>query len=169
MPNPQKTKLLKTKNDLPEPVRQAIVAVLNDRLADAIDLGTQCKQAHWNVKGPNFIALHKLFDEVNEAVEEYVDELAERTVQLGGIALGTARHVAQQTSLSEYPLTLIAGADHIEALSDSLAAFGKLSRQAIETSTQKGDADTADLFTEISRGIDKWIWMIEAHQIKIGN
>src|SRR5262249_23098958 len=92
-----------TKNDLSEGVRVKVIQLLNERLADCIDLQTQTKQAHWNVKGPNFIALHELFDQINGAVEEYVDELAERAVQLGGVAEGTARIVARRSSLAEYP------------------------------------------------------------------
>src|SRR5215467_12794158 len=143
-----------TKNDLPEAARTKLVDLLNARLADAIDLQTQCKQAHWNVKGPDFIALHKLFDEVNEAVEEYVDLLAERAVQLGGIADGTARVVAKRSSLAEYAARGGDGREHVEALSSVLSAFGKLARAGIDRSNELSDADTADLFTEISRGVD---------------
>jgi starvation-inducible DNA-binding protein len=140
------------------------VTLLNQRLADCIDLQTQCKQAHWNVKGPSFIALHKLFDEVNGAVEEYVDLIAERVVQLGGIAEGTARIVAQRSALADYPLTLGAGEDHVAALSDALAQFGRTARMGIEEMNELEDADSADILTEVSRGIDKWLWFVEAHQ-----
>src|SRR5207247_8327188 len=98
-----------TMNDLPENVRSQVSDLLNNRLAEAIDLQTQVKQAHWNVKGPQFIALHKLFDEINDAVVEYVDLLAERVVQLGGTAEGTARVVAERSELPEYPLTISTG------------------------------------------------------------
>jgi len=152
-----------TKNDLPEGTRVKMVELLNARLADAIDLQTQMKQAHWNVKGPTFIALHKLFDEVNEDVEEYVDLFAERAVQLGGIAEGTARTIAKRSTLSEYPLNASSGKDHVEAVSSALAAFGKQIRQGIATADQLDDADTADIFTEVSRGVDKWLWFVEAH------
>ena len=152
-----------TKNDLPQSARTKLVAILNARLADAIDLQTQCKQAHWNVKGPNFIALHKLFDEVNEAVEEYVDLIAERAVQLGGVADGTARGVAKRSSLPEYPVEDGDGRAHVEALAAILSAFGKVVRAEIDRSNELADADTADLFTEVSRGIDKWLWFVEAH------
>src|SRR5213080_1867776 len=104
-----------TKNDLPESSRREAIGLLNQRLADCIDLQTQCKQAHWNVKGPTFIALHKLFDEVNEAVEEYVDLLAERVVQLGGIAEGTVRVAGERSRLEEYPLDIAEGHAHVEA------------------------------------------------------
>src|SRR3954447_26690017 len=100
-----------TKNSLPKPIRTKVCNLLNQRLADAIDLQTQCKQAHWNVKGPSFIALHKLFDEINEAVEEYVDLLAERAVQLGGIAEGTVGVIGERSTLPDYPLTLTTGAE----------------------------------------------------------
>ena len=125
-------RLYATKNDLPEAGRLEAVRLLNQRLADCIDLQTQCKQAHWNAKGPAFIALHKLFDEVNEEVEEYVDLIAERVVQLGGIAEGTAAVVAERSSLIDYPLRLSSGAEHVAALSDALAAFGRTARLGIE-------------------------------------
>jgi len=152
-----------TRNDLPESARIKLVELLNARLADAIDLQTQCKQAHWNVKGPDFIALHKLFDEVNDAVEEYVDLIAERAVQLGGVADGTARVAAKRSSLPEYPVRGGDGREHVEALSAVLSAFGKLVRAEIDRSNELSDADTADLFTEVSRGVDKWLWFVEAH------
>jgi starvation-inducible DNA-binding protein len=155
--------MFKTKNDLSEGIRQKAIELLNARLADAIDLQTQTKQAHWNVKGPNFIALHELFDKVNEDVEDYVDDLAERVVQLGGVAEGTARIVAKRSALSEYPGNAADGRSHVEALSSALAAFGKSARKAIDQANDLPDLDTADLFTEISRGIDKWLWFVEAH------
>src|SRR5271154_6768686 len=113
-----------TKNDLPEQSRAKIIDLLNSRLADAIDLQTQMKQAHWNVKGPNFIALHELFDKINEDVEDYVDLIAERAVQLGGVAEGTARMAAKRSTLSEYPANTVDGRAHVEALSSALASFG---------------------------------------------
>ena len=152
--------MFKTKNDLPECIRIKAVELLNARLADAVDLQTQIKQAHWNLKGPQFIALHELFDKINEDVEDYVDDIAERAVQLGGVAEGTARMAAQRSSLDEYPTSAADGRAHVEALSSALAAFGKSVRKAIDDSN---DLDTADLFTEISRGIDKWLWFVEAH------
>jgi starvation-inducible DNA-binding protein len=155
--------VFKTKNDLSEGTRTKMVELLNARLADCIDLQTQTKQAHWNVKGPNFIALHELFDQVNEAVEDYVDDIAERAVQLGGVAEGTARTVARRSALAEYPAKAADGRSHVEALSSALAAFGKAARHAIAEVNELGDVDTADLFTEVSRGIDKWLWFVEAH------
>jgi starvation-inducible DNA-binding protein len=154
--------MFKTKNDLSEKIRVQAIEQLNSRLADVIDLQTQTKQAHWNVKGPNFIALHELFDKINEEVEDYVDEIAERVVQLGGTAEGTARMAAKRSSLTEYP-NAVDGRSHVEALSSALAAFGKSARKAIDQADELDDADTADIFTEISRGIDKWLWFVEAH------
>ena len=152
-----------TKNDLSESTRRQMIDLLGARLADAIDLQTQTKQAHWNVKGPHFIALHELFDKVNEDVEDYVDLIAERAVQLGGAVEGTARSVAKRSTLAEYPLKSGTGRQHVDALSSALAAFGKLIRSAIEESDRVGDKDTNDIFIEISRGVDKWLWMVEAH------
>lgn len=152
-----------TMNDLPEDVRGQVIELLNRRLADAIDLQTQTKQAHWNVKGPQFIALHKLFDEVNGAVTEYVDLLAERVVQLGGIAEGTARVAGERSELPEYPPTISTGEEHVGALASVLSDFGERVRRAIDETSDLGDADSADICTEISRGIDKWLWFVEAH------
>ncbi len=153
----------RTKNDLPSKVRSKVITILADRLADATDLMLQTKQAHWNVKGPNFIALHELFDKINDAAEEWVDLIAERIIQLGGTAEGTVQAAAGRTSLSPYSLTIVAGRDHVEALSSSLAAFGKKVRAAIDKTGKAGDADTADLFTEVSRDVDKYLWFVEAH------
>jgi starvation-inducible DNA-binding protein len=155
--------LWNTRNDLPEDLRRTLVALLNRHLADGLDLVLQAKQAHWNVKGPNFIALHELFDEVVEQALDYADEMAERAVELGGTALGTARVVAATSRLDEYPLDATSGTDHVKALADALARFGRAARSAIDTAAELGDADTADLFTEISRGIDKLLWKVEAH------
>ena len=157
-------RLYPTKNDLPEASRAEAVALLNQRLADCIDLQAQCKQAHWNVKGPTFIALHKLFDEITGDVQEYADLLAERVVQLGGIAEGTVGVVAERSTLVDYPLALSTGAEHVAALSDALAMFGRTVRVGIEEMNELEDADSADILTEISRGVDKWLWFVEAHQ-----
>ena len=152
-----------TKNDIPADKRTALARLLNERLADLIDLQLQAKQAHWNVKGPNFIALHKLFDDVAEEVEEYIDTAAERVVALGGTAEGTVAVVGQRTKLPAYPLDITNGRDHVEAFSTALAAAGKAVRAAIEKATELGDADTSDLFTGVSRGLDKSLWFVEAH------
>jgi starvation-inducible DNA-binding protein len=152
-----------TKNDLPIAVRAGSVELLNARLADAIDLGTQAKHAHWNVKGPNFIALHELFDKVAEHIEDHIDTLAERITALGGTAHGTIALVARSTSLKPYPEDITAGLQHVEALSSAVADFGSKVRKAIDEAARAGDADTSDLFTGISREIDKDLWFLEAH------
>jgi starvation-inducible DNA-binding protein len=152
-----------TKNDLPESTRAAMVELLNHRLASAIDLQLQAKHAHWNVRGPHFYALHKLFDEVAEQAEEISDLIAERATALGGVAEGALKSIAGRTELPAYPSTAKDGSDHVEALSSGLAAFGKLVRAAIDQAADAGDADTADLFTEVSRNIDKQLWFVEAH------
>lgn len=155
--------LYKTKNDIPREQRLKSCALMNQRLASAIDLQMQMKQAHWNVKGPNFIGLHELFDKVDEAVEEYVDKIAERIVQLGGIAEGTVRVAAARSQLEEYPLSIAEGLAHVDAVTTALSDFGREARLSIDEAEAFDDADTADLFTEVSRGIDKWLWFVEAH------
>jgi starvation-inducible DNA-binding protein len=158
------TLLYATKNPLPAETRAQSVELLNRRLADAVDLQSQTKQAHWNVKGPNFIGLHKLFDEIYEDVGEYVDLIAERVVQLGGIAEGTVRFAGQRSSLSEYPLVLTTGEEHVAALSDVLAQFSARAREAIDELEENEDPDSMDILTEVSRGVEKWLWFVEAHQ-----
>jgi starvation-inducible DNA-binding protein len=153
----------KTKNDLSEKVRGLISNLLQERLSDAVDLVSHAKQAHWNVKGPSFIALHELFDKVYEHAGEHADLLAERILQLGGTAQGTVRVVAKQSQLPEYPTSIADGKAHVEALSHSLAYFGSTIRQAIDRADEIGDKGTADIFTEISRSVDKDLWFVEAH------
>src|SRR5271166_1017146 len=143
--------VFKTKNDLSEATRVKAIELLNARLADCKDLETQLKQAHWNVKGPNFIGLHELFDKIAEEVEDYVDMIAERIVQLGGIAQGTVRAAAAQSRLDEYPLTTADGMAHVEAVAKALSTFGREARMTIDEANTLEDADTADLFTEVSR------------------
>ena len=155
--------MYKTKIDLSEKIRRNVILILNDRLADAIDLQSQVKQAHWNVKGPNFIALHELFDQVHGNIEEHVDSLAERITALGGTALGTLGAAARGSSLAPYPESISAGPAHVAALADRLADFGRKVRQAIAAANKLDDADSADLFTAISRDVDKYLWFLEAH------
>jgi starvation-inducible DNA-binding protein len=155
--------LHKTKIDIEKATREKIIGILNQRLADASDLKSQAKQAHWNVKGMNFIALHELFDQVSTELDPYVDDIAERITTLGGVALGTVRVAAQNSTLAEYPLEISDGASHVDALSNALADFGKKVRADIDATDELGDKDTADLFTGISRGIDKLLWFVEAH------
>lgn len=153
----------KTKIDIEPELRAKLVDVLQPILAECIDLGLRTKQAHWNVKGPNFIALHKLFDEVYEVVQEAVDMVAERIMQLGGTALGTAQTVAAMTNLPAYPLAITSGHEHCEALSSSMAEVGAKVRRAIDVTEELGDAGTADLCTEVARNFDKYLWFVESH------
>lgn len=159
----EEPKMYETENDISPKRRSELNALMNQRLADAVDLQMQMKQAHWNVKGPSFIGLHELFDKVGESVESYVDMIAERIVQLGGIAEGTARVSAARSRLAEYPLVIADGMAHVEAVARALSTFGQEIRGSIEIADELDDADTADLFVEISRGIDKWLWFVEAH------
>jgi starvation-inducible DNA-binding protein len=155
--------MYETKNDLLLEIRTRSAALLNQRLADAIDLGTQVKQAHWNVKGASFIALHELFDQVAEHVEDQVDLLAERITALGGVALGTVEVVSRTSSLKAYPLDIRDGTEHLRALSNVVADFGSKVRAAIDATADWGDATTSDVFTQISREVDKDLWLLEAH------
>lgn len=153
----------KSKIDLPEDSRRKLAALLNARLADAIDLKLQAKQAHWNVKGPQFFSLHELFDKVAEEADGFADEIAERATALGGTAEGTLAAVSGHTSLPVWPATIVRGRDYVEALAGTLASFGKVVRLSIDQAEELGDADTADLFTGVSRAADKLLWFVEAH------
>ncbi|MEM6424086.1 MAG: DNA starvation/stationary phase protection protein Dps [Cyanobacteria bacterium P01_H01_bin.119] len=157
------TKLYSTRIDLPVDMRSQLINVLNQTLAATLDLKTQTKQAHWNVKGMEFYQLHELFDEMAGELEEYVDMVAERITALGGVALGTARIAADNSILAEYPLDAVSGSEHVTLLAERFATYGQHVRTAIDTTDELGDADTADLYTEISRTIDKRLWFLEAH------
>lgn len=159
----QQQKLYATRIDLPEAVRSPVINILSQTLATTLDLKTQAKQAHWNVKGLDFLQLHELFDELAGELEAYVDMIAERITALGGTALGTARIAATASILPEYPLDIADGVAHVTALADRFAAYGQHLRRAIDQTGELGDADTSDLYTEISRTIDKRLWFLEAH------
>jgi starvation-inducible DNA-binding protein len=152
-----------TRNDLSAKARAKVTALLNARLADALDLQMQAKQAHWNVKGPQFIALHELFDKLAADIDGHVDEMAERITALGGIAEGTVQAVAGRSKLDPYPLDIAEGRAHLDALAAAYARFARSVRKAIEEAGKAGDADTSDLFTGISRSADKGLWLLEAH------
>lgn len=152
-----------TRIDLPEDVRKKMIELLNKNLASSIDIWTQTKYAHWNVKGMNFYQLHLLFDEIAEEQIEFIDLLAERVTTLGGTAQGTCRMAAANSGLTEYDTDVVDGARHIATLSERLAQYGKAVRAGIDTATNAGDADTADIFTEISRKVDMRLWFLEAH------
>ncbi len=156
--------LRKTRIDLPAKTRTALVELLNQQLADASDLRSQTKAAHWNVKGPQFIALHQLFDTLAEEIEEYIDDVAERAVTLGGSALGTVRQSAKASRLDELSPTKQQGEELVEALCDRYAALAKSTRDAIDIADEADDVSSADLLTGFSRWLDKSLWMLEAHQ-----
>jgi len=153
----------RTSVDIPPGTRTKIARILNQHLADSFDFMSQVKQAHWNVKGSDFWQLHKLFDEVAERAAEWVDEFAERVTALGGYATGTARMAAATSTLPEFPTEITESMDYVRAVADRLAAFTNSARAAIDQTDKLGDADTADLFTEISRCADKYLYFLEAH------
>src|SRR5438046_8773827 len=146
--------MYETENDIPKTARAELNELMNQRLADAVDLQMQMKQAHWNVKGPSFIGLHELFDKVDEAVESYVDMIGERIVQLGGIAEGTVRVAATRSRLEEYPLSIADGLAHVEAVARALPTFGHEARNTTNEADELDDAAPADLCTSISRGLE---------------
>jgi starvation-inducible DNA-binding protein len=152
-----------TRNDIPQRTRSTMIALLNQQLADTFDLYSQTKQAHWNVKGVQFYQLHLLFDEVAESIFEYVDMIAERVTALGGYARGTARMAAGDSRLAEFPPDLTEGRQLVALLAERYAQYGATTRAAINTAAEDDDQSTADLFTEISRTVDKQLWFLEAH------
>jgi len=152
-----------TRIDIPEATRRPIAESLNQTLATTLDLKTQVKQAHWTVKGMDFFQLHELFDQMASQLEEYVDLVAERITALGGTPLGTARMAAQESILPEYPLEIISSKDHITALADRFAAYARSLREGADLAEEFHDLDTNDLYIEVSRTIDKYLWFLEAH------
>lgn len=158
-----KTRQFPTHVDIPAAKREALCELLNAHLADTFDLASQVKQAHWNVKGKDFYQLHLLFDEIAEELFGYVDLIAERCTSLGGYATGTARMAAEGSSLPEYPTEAVGGMEHVEALVERFGLYCARVRQAVEDAEKLGDPSTADLYTEISRTVDKRLWFLEAH------
>jgi len=155
--------MFKSANDLQSNVKTVAIELLNARLADTIYLALVTKQAHWNLKGPRFIAIHEMLDGFRTQIDEYVDTMAERAVQLGGTALGTTQTVAKGTTLPPYPTDIHAIDDHLSALIERYGKVANAVRKAIDMAAEAGDADTADIFTEASRGLDKALWFLEAH------
>lgn len=158
-----KSRLFDTSVDINEEKRIQIIDILNARLADSVDLKLQLKQAHWNVKGLQFLQVHELFDTIAEHADEAVDLIAERVTALGGIAHGTLRQAASASSLPEYDLKAVTVEEHLRAVSQRLAAVANSWREAIDQTDDLGDLVTADLFTEIARQADKDLWFVEAH------
>ena len=156
-------KMHRTKNDLPSNARSSVIGILNARLADSSDLALLTKQAHWNLRGPNFISVHEMLDPLRTELDGHVDTMAERIVQLGGTALGTTQAVAGATALPPYPTDIVAVTDHLHALIERYAAVAAAVRQGIDASDEAGDKDTADILTGYSRALDKALWFLEAH------
>jgi starvation-inducible DNA-binding protein len=153
----------RTSVDIPAAGRAKVIGVLNQHLADSFDLHSQAKQAHWNVKGPDFWQLHELFDEIAERAAEWVDEFAERVTALGGFATGTVRMAAASSTLPEFPADITDSMAYVRALADRLAAFTNSAREATDETDKLGDANSADIFTEVSRCADKYLYFLEAH------
>lgn len=152
-----------TRNTLESNARNAAIGLLNARVADTIDLALAAKQAHWNIRGPSFIGVHEMLDKLRSDLDEHIDVMAERVSALGGIARGTTQDAANST-LAPHPTDIRAIPDHLAALAERIAALGGAVRRNIDEAEEAGDADTADIFTAVSRDIDKWLWFIEAHQ-----
>lgn len=157
-------KLHTTRNDLKSNTKATVAALLNARLADAIDLALMTKQAHWNLRGCQFIAVHEMLDGFRTEIDGHVDILAERIVQLGGVALGTTQAVGESSGLKSYPTDLISVDDHVAALAERYGDLANATRAAIDTAEEYGDANSADIFTAFSRSLDKALWFLEAHE-----
>ncbi|AOO82663.1 DNA starvation/stationary phase protection protein Dps [Bosea vaviloviae] len=154
---------LASKIDLTSNTKTEVISLLNERLADGIDLALVTKQAHWNLKGPGFIGIHLMLDGFRKDLDEHVDTVAERIAQLGGIALGTTQTTAAATTLKAYPTDIIAVGDHLAALIERYAATANLVRAAIDKIDEAGDAGTADLLTDYSRMLDKALWFLQSN------
>ncbi len=159
----QAHRMHRTRNNLSSNAKSVSIDLLNARLADGIDLALATKQAHWNLKGPQFIGIHLMLDGFRTEQDEWNDTMAERAVQLGGTALGTTQTVSAMTKLAPYPTDTYAVADHLAALIDRFSTYANALHDSIDQADEAGDADAADIFTEVSRGIDKQLWFLEAH------
>lgn len=152
-----------TKIDIPEKIRAEVISTLNLSLASTSDLYAQLKQAHWNVKGPEFISLHKLFDEIAEGLEEHIDAIAERITALGGTALGTIQQAVKNSALQEYPIDIFSAKDHLAHLTHNIAILGELTRDHMDDTEELNDMSTNDVYIDLSRFLDKNLWFLEAH------
>lgn len=154
----------KTLNDLKSNAKSVSIDVLNARLADGIDLALLTKQAHWNVRGRTFIAVHEMLDTFRAEIDTHVDAIAERVVQLGGTALGTVQDSSAKSTLPPYPTNIYKVEDHLTALTERYAAAANAVRAAIDATGEAGDASSADIFTAYSRSLDQYLWFLEAHK-----
>lgn len=151
--------------EVPHENRGVLISVLNARLFDSLDLGSQVKFAHWNVRGIHFYQLHLLFDQIAEHIAEHIDDIAERIGALGGVAHGTVREAAKHSGVPEYDIEAVDGEEHLKALVHNLGHHANTIREAIDEADRLGDKDTADLFTGVSRELDKDLWFLESHLV----
>ena len=157
------TRMVETSHDLPEDARQEMIQLLNQQMADTFDLFSQAKQAHWNVKGPQFIQLHELYDELAAMLLPHIDTMAERITAIGGTAKGTVRMAANSSRLEDYSDEPVSSMESVRMLAASYATLAKSTREAIDAAEKAKDMDTSDLFIEVSRDLDKSLWFLEAH------
>lgn len=148
---------------LSDEVKKNVVGVMQERLAEATDMYSQAKFAHWNVKGDNFYQLHLVFDQVAKVIGDQIDPIAERLTQLGGVANGTVRQSAMSSKIPEYPVETINGMDHVRALADSLGHYCQELREASDKIDDIGDEPTSDFFNGLIVEAEEQLYFLESH------